>query len=109
MEERRTHDKVAKVAMTAGGYPASLTSMDLPVSKAMVQVVDAAAGGGLVNMPILGGSSPMYIFENLGLPVIGVPIVNYDDNQHSPNENLRIGYFWRGMEIYGAILADLKW
>ena len=109
MDERRTHDKVAKVTMTAGGYPASLTSMDLPVSKAMVQVVDAAAGGGLVNMPILGGSSPMYIVENLGLPVIGVPIVNYDDNQHSPNENLRIGYFWRGMEIYGAILADLKW
>ncbi len=109
MDERRTHDKVAKVTMTAGGYPASLTSMDLPVSKAMVQVVDAAAGGGLVNMPILGGSSPMYIFENLGLPVIGVPIVNYDDNQHSPDENLRIGYFWRGMEIYGAILADLKW
>jgi acetylornithine deacetylase/succinyl-diaminopimelate desuccinylase-like protein len=109
MEERRTHDKVAKVTMTAGGYPASLTSMDLPVSKAMVQVVDAAAGGGVVNMPILGGSSPMYIFENLGLPVIGVPIVNYDDNQHSPNENLRLGYFWRGIEIYGAILADLKW
>ncbi len=109
MEERRTHDKVAKVTMTAGGYPASLTSMDLPVSKAMVQVVDAAAGGGVVNMPILGGSSPMYIFENLGLPVVGVPIVNYDDNQHSPNENLRLGYFWRGIEIYGAILADLKW
>ena len=56
-----------------------------------------------------GGSSPMYIFENFGLPVINVPIVNYDDNQHSPNENLRIGNFWQGMEIYGALLTDLKW
>jgi acetylornithine deacetylase/succinyl-diaminopimelate desuccinylase-like protein len=109
VEERRTHAKVARVEMTRGSYPASLTSMDLPVSKSLMEVVDSAVGGGLVKMPIVGGSSPMYIFENLGLPVINVPIVNYDDNQHSPNENLRIGYFWRGMEIYGAILADLKW
>jgi acetylornithine deacetylase/succinyl-diaminopimelate desuccinylase-like protein len=107
-EERRTHAKVARVAMSSGGYPANLTSMDLPVSKALVEVVNDAAGG-LVKMPLVGGSSPMYIFENLGLPVINVPIVNYDDNQHSPNENLRIGYFWHGMEIYGALLADLKW
>jgi len=108
-EERRTHAKVARVSMSAGEYPANLTSMDLPVSKALVEVVNAAAGGGLVKMPLVGGSSPMYIFENLNLPVINVPIVNYDDNQHSPNENLRIGYFWHGMEIYGALLADLKW
>ncbi len=109
IEERRTHAKVARVAMSAGAYPASLTSMDLPVSKALMNVVDAAAGGGLVKMPLVGGSSPMYIFENLGLPVINVPIVNYDDNQHSPNENLRIGNLWNGIEIYGALLADLKW
>ena len=108
-EERRTHNKVARVSLTPGGYPASLTSMDLPVSKALVDVVDAAAGGGLVKMPIMGGSVPMYIFEDLGLPVIGVPTVNYDDNQHSPNENLRVGNFWRGMEIFGALLANLKW
>jgi acetylornithine deacetylase/succinyl-diaminopimelate desuccinylase-like protein len=108
-EQRRMHAKVARVVMSAGGYPASFTSMDLPVSKALTSVIDAAVGGGLVKMPISGGSSPMYIFENLGLPVINVPIVNYDDNQHSPNENLRIGNLWQGMEIYGALLADLKW
>ncbi|MFZ0820771.1 MAG: M20/M25/M40 family metallo-hydrolase [Candidatus Acidiferrales bacterium] len=109
VQDRRTHAKVARVVMSKGSYPAALTSMDLPVSKALSDVVDAAVGGGLVKMPILGGSSPMYIFENLKLPVISVPIVNYDDNQHSPNENLRIGHFWRGMEVYGAIIADLKW
>jgi acetylornithine deacetylase/succinyl-diaminopimelate desuccinylase-like protein len=109
VEQRRTHAKVARVVMPPGAYPASFTSMDLPVSKALTRVVNAAVGGGLVRMPTSGGSSPMYIFENLGLPVINVPIVNYDDNQHSPNENLRIGNFWQGMEIYGALLADLKW
>lgn len=108
-EQRRAHAKVARVVMPPGAYPASFTSMDLPVSKALTKVIDAAVGGGLVRMPTSGGSSPMYIFEDLKLPVINVPIVNYDDNQHSPNENLRIGNFWQGMEIYGALLADLKW
>jgi acetylornithine deacetylase/succinyl-diaminopimelate desuccinylase-like protein len=83
--------------------------MELPVSKALVQLVQDTTGGSAVIAPTLGGSVPMYIFEDLGLPWIGVPIVNYDNHQHSSDENLRLGQFWKGMEIYGAILADLNW
>src|SRR6202040_1554707 len=79
MEERRAHARIAKV-IYEGGYRASRTPMDLPMS----------------------------IFEDLGLQWVGVPIVNYDNHQHSSDENLRLGQFWRGMEIYGAILADLN-
>jgi acetylornithine deacetylase/succinyl-diaminopimelate desuccinylase-like protein len=107
IEERRTHPLIAKI-VNEGGYRASRTPMDLPVSKKLVEVVEAAAGPA-VKMPTLGGTAPMYIFEELGLPVIGVPIVNADNHQHSSDENLRLGHFWRGMEIYGAILADLNW
>ena len=107
MEERRTHALIAKV-IDEGGYRASRTPMDLPVSKKLIEVVEAAAGSA-VKMPTLGGTAPMYIFEELGLPVIGVPIVNADNHQHSSDENLRLGHLWRGMEIYGAILADLNW
>jgi len=108
MEERRTHERIAKVVYE-GGYRASRTPMDLPMSKAIVEVVRAAVGNGTVVMPSSGGSVPMYIFEDLGLQWVGVPIVNYDNHQHSSDENLRLGQFWRGMEIYGAILADLNW
>jgi acetylornithine deacetylase/succinyl-diaminopimelate desuccinylase-like protein len=108
MEERRTYPLIAKVT-NEGGYRASRTPMDLPVSKALVQVVQGATGNTTVVAPTLGGSVPMYIFEDLGLPWIGVPIVNYDNHQHSSDENLRLGQFWRGMEIYGAILADSNW
>jgi acetylornithine deacetylase/succinyl-diaminopimelate desuccinylase-like protein len=108
IEERRSHPLIAKIT-NEGGYRASRTPMDLPVSKALVQVVQGATGNTTVVAPALGGSVPMYIFEDLGLPWIGVPIVNYDDHQHSSDENLRLGHFWRGMEIYGAILADLNW
>ncbi len=108
MEERRTYSLIAKV-INQGGYRASRTPMDLPVSKALVQVVQAATGGTAVIAPTLGGTVPTYIFEDLGLPWIGVPIVNYDNHQHSSDENLRLGHLWRGMEIYGAILAGLNW
>jgi acetylornithine deacetylase/succinyl-diaminopimelate desuccinylase-like protein len=108
MEERRSNPLIAKV-IYGGGYRATRTAMNLPVSKALVQVVQDATGGTAVVAPTLGGSVPMYIFEDLGLPYIGVPIVNYDNHQHSSDENLRLGHFWRGMEIYGAILADLNW
>jgi acetylornithine deacetylase/succinyl-diaminopimelate desuccinylase-like protein len=108
MEERRAHALLAKV-INEGGYRASRTAMDLPVSKALVQVVQDATEGRTVVAPTLGGSVPMYIFEDLGLPWIGVPIVNYDNHQHSADENLRLGHFWRGIEEYAAILADLDW
>ena len=108
MEERREHVLIAKV-IDEGGYRASRTAMDLAVSKALVKVVQDATGGDTVIAPTLGGSVPMYIFEDLELPWIGVPIVNYDNHQHSSDENLRLGNLWRGIEIYGAILADLDW
>ncbi len=107
IDERRAHPLIAKI-VNEGGYRASRTPMDLPVSKKLIEVVEGAAGPA-VKMPTLGGTAPMYIFEELGLPVIGVPIVNADNHQHSSDENLRLGHLWRGMEIYGAILADLDW
>ena len=39
-----------------------------------------------------GGSVPISPFvSELGVPAIGLPTVNLDNNQHSPNENLRVG------------------
>jgi acetylornithine deacetylase/succinyl-diaminopimelate desuccinylase-like protein len=108
-EDRLGHPYVVRVHKDVWNYPASRTSMDLPVSKALVRVLQDVTGGETVVAPTLGGSVPMYIFEDLHLPWIGVPIVNYDNHQHSSDENLRLGHFWRGMEIYGAILADLDW
>lgn len=107
-DERRQHSRVARVDF-GGGYPATRTSMDLPVSVAVARVLDEALGGSVVKAPTLGGSVPMHVFDRLGLPVIGVPIVNYDNSQHSHNENLRIGHFWRGIETYAVLIAGLAW
>ena len=56
-------------------------------------------------MPTLGGTGPLHQFEAaLGLPVYGVPIVNPDNNQHAPDENLRLGNLWEGIVIYASLL-----
>jgi acetylornithine deacetylase/succinyl-diaminopimelate desuccinylase-like protein len=107
-EERREHALIAKV-FDEGGYRASRTRMDLPVSQALLGLLEEASNNRTVVAPTLGGSVPMYIFEDLGLPWIGVPIVNYDNHQHSADENLRLGNLWEGMETYGVLLADLNW
>ena len=108
-EERLAHAEIARVVRDSSNYPASRTSMELPVSQALIKTVQEGTNGETVVAPMLGGSVPMYIFENLGMPWIGVPIVNYDNHQHSSDENLRLGQLWRGIEVYGAILADLDW
>jgi acetylornithine deacetylase/succinyl-diaminopimelate desuccinylase-like protein len=107
-EERAQHPLIAMVTMT-GGYPAARMPMDHPAAQALVRVARAAVPGQWVLLPTSGGSVPMYIFENLGLPVAHVPIVNHDNNQHSENENLRLSNFFRGIELFTALFADLQW
>ena len=54
----------------------------------------------------MGGSLPIApIGEVLGTPFVIVPIVNADNNQHAPNENLRMREFRRGIALYAALLA----
>ncbi len=101
---RLKYPKVAKV-IRQEGYNASKTSMDLPISKAIVAAVESARGK-VIRMPTLGGSVPLYIFtDNLRTPCIGIPIANHDNNQHSANENMRLQNLWDGIETMAALLT----
>lgn len=54
-----------------------------------------------------GGSIPISPFVNtLGIPAVTVPTVNRDNNQHSPNENLRLGNYREGIKTIFAILTE---
>jgi acetylornithine deacetylase/succinyl-diaminopimelate desuccinylase-like protein len=101
---RLKYPKIAKV-IRQGGYNASRTSMDLPISKEIIAAVESARGS-VIKMPTLGGSVPLYIFtDNLKAPCVGVPIANHDDNQHSANENIRLQNLWDGIETMAALLV----
>jgi acetylornithine deacetylase/succinyl-diaminopimelate desuccinylase-like protein len=54
-----------------------------------------------------GGSVPIAPFvETLGVPAAKVPTVNIDNNQHSPNENIRLGSFVEGIAILMSVLSQ---
>ena len=102
---RLTYPKIAKIT-GGGGYRASRTAMDVPVVQEVVGAVKAAAGDDLVLFPALGGSLPLYLFtEVMGKPALIVPIANHDDNQHAPDENLRIANLWYGIDLYAALFT----
>jgi acetylornithine deacetylase/succinyl-diaminopimelate desuccinylase-like protein len=105
---RREHARVVWLEWKMG-YPALATDMDLPISKAIARIVDEAVDGPIVLTPSLGGSLPLHIFSEIldAPPIVVVPIANHDNNQHAPNENLRIKNLWLGVEIYAALMARL--
>ena len=91
-----------------GGYAPARTPVDLPASQAVIGLIEDATDDPLVVMPVLGGSLPLYLFkEHFKAPVVGLPMANHDNNQHGPNENLRLQNLWDSIEINAAILALL--
>jgi acetylornithine deacetylase/succinyl-diaminopimelate desuccinylase-like protein len=104
-ETRMKYPFIAKVIREEKGYRAARTSMDLPISKRVIDALNSYSPRKPVLIPSLGGSLPIYIFEDvLGIPFIGLPVVNYDNNQHQPNENLRIGHLWQAIETFAAVI-----
>jgi acetylornithine deacetylase/succinyl-diaminopimelate desuccinylase-like protein len=58
----------------------------------------------------MGGSVPIYLIDTIfHAPVVGLPIANYDDNQHAANENLRLQTLWDGIATYAAMMTLLHW
>ena len=105
---RATHARIVRVDWSDAGYPADRTALDLPVSQALIRTANQILGEPVIAVPTLGGSLPLYHFaEVLGAPLITVPIVNHDNNQHGENENLRIQNLWDGIELLAGILARL--
>jgi acetylornithine deacetylase/succinyl-diaminopimelate desuccinylase-like protein len=109
LETRLSHARIARIRWTLG-YPPHRTDMEIPVARALASALERWAGRPVIEVPMLGGSVPMYLFaETLHRPPIGVPIANHDNNQHSINENLRLQNLWDGIEIYAHIMADMNW
>lgn len=106
METRLAHPRIARVIRSESGYPAARTSMDNPIVEPLKQAIRNASEGEIILTPSLGGSLPLYLFnEILERPVVIVPIANHDDNQHAPNENIRIANLWYGIDLMAGILT----
>lgn len=104
-EERRNHRYLAKMTRDVG-YRAARIPMDSPLAQTLLNVCSVAGTEAVVALPTFGGSLPLYQFEEiLNAPVAILPIANHDNNQHAPDENLRIANLWYGIDLWATLLT----
>jgi acetylornithine deacetylase/succinyl-diaminopimelate desuccinylase-like protein len=101
------HPRVAKVVRRGGvSNGAWRTDPDIPEARFITDALRTTAGERLVRVRTLGGGVPAGQFINaFHVPTLGLSLANYDDNQHTDNENLRLGNLWNGIAILASIMT----
>ncbi len=108
MEERLSHPKIARLDWSAAGYPAVRTDPANPYVQKLIRIMQEATNGGTIVYPTLGGSLPLaHVVLPLHVPFAILPIANQDNSQHGPNENIRLGHLFKGVQLYAAVLAQI--
>jgi acetylornithine deacetylase/succinyl-diaminopimelate desuccinylase-like protein len=109
LEMLASHPRIAKVTLgrrgPSGDSGAWRTDPNSPQAKFVSGALRSVYGDRFIELRTIGGTVPATGFiESLKVPVIGVALANYDDNQHTDNENLRLGNLWDGIETLAAIM-----
>lgn len=105
-EERMNYPKIVKVDFSIS-YQAFRTPLDSEAGQWLRASMNRAFGKEPVQIRISGGSIPISPFvDALGIPAVTIPTVNADNNQHSPNENIRLGNYKEGITTIMAILTE---
>ncbi len=105
-EERMEYDKIVKFNSTVS-YPAFRTDIDSDLGNWLSKTLTRTFGVEPVLRRTSGGSVPISPFVNvLNIPAVGVPTVNKDNNQHSPNENIKLINYIKGIESFVGILSS---
>ena len=104
-QERLEHEKI--IMVTEGSVTdAFRTDLDNPYGNFIVNTLKDEFHEDVVQIRIMGGTVPISPFVNeLKIPAFLVPLVNPDNNQHSPNENLKIGQIAYGIQAFYSILS----
>ena len=105
-DERKTYTHLANFDYTVS-YRAYRTDFDSEVGQWLYRALKRSFEVEPIRQRTSGGSIPISPFVNtLGIPAVTVPTVNRDNNQHSPNENLRMGNYMEGIVTCLGILTE---
>lgn len=86
----------------------SRTPADLPIVKTITDAVREAYELEPVLQPSLGGSLPDYVWTQiLGIPSVVVPYANFDEANHSPNENMEVEKYFTGIKCTCHVIHKL--
>ena len=104
--ERATHAKIVSFTSEIF-YRAFRTDFDSVPGVWLTAAMKHLYGEEPILIRTSGGSIPISPFVvTLGIPAVGVSTVNPDNNQHSPNENIRLGSFVEGIRVILAVLSQ---
>lgn len=124
-EQRAGHDKLAMFKL-GSVQAAQRVPMDAPVGRWAMTALKSAtaptpgadpvsrgipstalpASHSPVRIRMMGGTVPTDVLvDSLGLPFLLVPTVNADNNQHTYDENMRLGNFVTGTETVYSLLV----
>ena len=102
-ETRKRFPKLVRF-QSGGGMPAARTPIGLPLVQRVISATGKATDEELVLVPTLGGTLPISVItEQSSAPVVIVPIANHDNNQHAPNENIRLANLWYGVDVMARL------
>lgn len=105
-EQRLKHHKIATLT-TEISYQSFRTDFNSEVGLWLRRALGRAFGEEPIMIRMSGGSIPISPFvTTLDIPAVTVPTVNRDNNQHSPNENIRLGNYREGIKTMIAILKE---
>jgi acetylornithine deacetylase/succinyl-diaminopimelate desuccinylase-like protein len=103
--ERLNNRKIAKFEGNAG-VNAFRTDMNAPLGQKLISALENYFGEKPVSIRTMDGTVPIVpAINTLQIPAVIVPMVNMDNNQHNPNENLRIGNMITGIKMCLVILT----
>lgn len=105
-DERARYPRIASFNYKIS-YRAFRTPFDSEVGLWLNKALVRAFAEEPVKKRMSGGSIPISPFiTTLNIPAVTVPTVNSDNNQHSPNENLRLENYRDGIMTFLAILTQ---
>jgi acetylornithine deacetylase/succinyl-diaminopimelate desuccinylase-like protein len=78
-----------------------------PISPQTAQKLAQGSFREYLELLSLGGSVPTdSLVEVLGAPFVIVPLVNGDNNQHTFDENMRVGHYIEGLRAIAGMLRS---
>lgn len=106
--ERAQHDKIASITrLGTGGSKAAYTPIDSALGNWARGALNRTFESPPVIIRMMGGTVPTErMVEALNMPFVIIPLVNADNNQHSYDENLRLGHYYDGVKTFVGLMRS---
>lgn len=86
--------------------PPTKSDYDIPFGKIMANAIKKVWGKEPIIYPSIGGGGASVF--HLGIAELGVPFAQPDLHEHSPNENLHLDWFNKGIKVFATLFEEFQ-